>query len=270
MRLLSISLLSLCAAAANGCATAQAAPTPAPAAPEPEPARGIPPLTLASLTADDFTPLSFVLHANGTLGPGASGAELAWSAKSDLGPMGTGTVALEPGADQSFSVSIPVTFAKDLKELAAYEKEEFIDVTLDATVGDAAASRSLHMRSPRLPSFTIPSVEATVQNGGSIALAYQLQIESSNAYSLKLSAIDYTCYLGGKVVAEAHMPVFEKLRPSSHTEYTLNQHATEETFGKELRAMDNQASLSWKLEGVAHFTDLDEPFAAEGVVQLDR
>ncbi len=272
MRRSSLSLISLFVVAVNGCATPQAVQqaTPQVAEAEPTVSSGIAPLAIATLSADDFTPLSFVLHANGSLGPGARGAELSWTAKSDLGPLGTGTVPLEPAADQSFSVSIPVSLAKDLQELAAYEKEEFIDVTLEATLGDATASRSLHMRSPRLPSFRIPAVEATVQKGGNIALAYQLVIDSTNPYSLKLSGIDYTCFLGGKLVAQAQLPVYEKLRPSSHTEYTLNQHATEETHGKALRAMDNQASLSWKLEGVAHFTNLDLRFSAEGNVQLDK
>jgi hypothetical protein len=272
MRLPSFLLISLCGVAVNGCATSQAVEQAAPPATDAQlrASSGISALTLATISADDFTPISFVLHATGSLGPGARGTEMTWTVKSDLGPLGTGTVPLELSMDQSFSVSIPVAFAKDLKELTPFENEEFIDVTLEASAGDAAASRSLHMRSPRLPTFKIPSVEATVQKGGNIALAYQLAIDSTNPYSLKLSGIDYSCFLAGKLVAQAQLPIYERLRPSSHTEYTLNQHATEETHGKALRAMDNQDSLGWKLEGVAHFAGLDVPFSAEGTVQLDK
>jgi len=268
MRRHSIALFAASASVlAIGCATAPVAKAPEPSAP-PTPVNTSS-LTLNSLTADEFTPLSFVLHAGGELGPGAHGAEVAWTVKNDQGPLGAGSAPLAP-ADHTFSLSIPVAFAKTLQELDAYQAEESMEVTLEATVGEASGTRTLRMQSPRIPAFKVPFAEATLQSSGAIALAFLLAMDNPNPYPLKISAIVYKCSLDGKLVAETESPVHAKLAASSHTEYTLNSRATEENLGKDLRALIRRSSLHWKLEAQVHFADLDVPFHAEGDVALDK
>ena len=253
---------------AIGCAAAPPATKPPEPSAPPAPVNSST-LTLTSLTADEFTPLTFVLHAEGELGPGAHGDALAWTVKSDQGPLGAGTAPIAP-ADHAFSLSIPIAFAKTLQELDAYQAADSMEVTLEASVGEASGTRTLRMQSPRIPAFKVPFAEATLQSTGAIALAFLLAMDNPNPYSLKISGIDYKCSLDGKLVAETQSPVHARLPASSHTEYTLNSRATEENLGKDLHALIRRSTLHWKLEAQVHFADLDVPFHAEGDVALDK
>jgi hypothetical protein len=266
MRTIALTLL-FSASALLGCATAPAASHPAAA----EKPAGPAPLTLTALTAGKNTPISFVLDAEGSLGPGVDGKEIQWSAKDDQGALGSGTVPVEITADRTFKVEIPISFAKSVAELDPYEKADDIEVTLETKVGDASGTRTVHMRSPHLPVPKILTVQATRSGPDTIELTYNFALDNSNnLYPLAMNGLDYKAMLGGKVVADNQVPVTGGLKQATQTEYTFNHQANEENCGKDIRTMAKQKTLTWGFSGVVHYPEIDVPFSLSGELQLAK
>jgi hypothetical protein len=229
------------------------------------------PLAFTTLTADTYTPLSYVLHVTGKLGPGVDGQQLKWSAKDDHAALGSGTLPITVAADRTFTADIPIAFAKTLSDLDAYEKADDLEVTVDGSVGGASAQGTAHLRSPHLPVAKILTVQATRSGPESIELTYNFALDNNNnLYPLKMSGMDYKAYLGGKLVADVQLPNASLVAQASQMEMNFNQQANSENCGKDIKTMVKQKKLAWGFNGVVHYPELDVPFTLSGELELAK
>jgi LEA14-like dessication related protein len=250
-----------------GCATASAPKPEAEKAPPPPPAA---PLQIDTIETAEATLVSFDLKVAGKLGPGVDGKEMQWAVKEDQTSHGSGTVPIEVAADRTFTATVPVVFAKALEDLAVYQVKESIEMTLEATIGGATATRTARLRSPKVPEAKIQSVQATKSGPDTIELTYWFAIDNPNLYPLKLKGIDYKAYLGGKLVADTSTPTDPRIKASAMNEYTFNTQANPTNCGKDIKRMLKTPTMPWQFTGVVHYGTLDVPFSLNGELKLTK
>jgi len=268
MRLLPLTLIVPILSLAPACQTApQPVPQPtsdaAPAAPDA-------PLALTDITPENRSMLGADLRVTGKLGPGVDGKDLQWTAKTEQIPLGSGTVPIEMGDNRTFTAAIPILFGKTLADLGPYQADETVEIAIDTVVGGKSASRTAHVRAPRVPVPKILSVQATRTSSTTIDLTYLFALDNTNLYPIKINGIDYKGTLAGKVVMETQTPTASALPMSGQTEFSFPAQATPDNCGKDIHTMTQQKNLHWTLGGVVHYEVFDAPFSIEGDLQITK
>lgn len=269
MRILPLTLIVPALSLLPACQSAPQ-PVPQPAAEATPATAPDAPVALTEITPSDRSMLGATLQVKGKLGPGVDGKDLQWTAKAEQAALGSGTVPIEMGEGRTFSAAIPIMFGKTLADLAPYQADDTVEIALDTVVGGQSASRTAHLRAPRVPVPKILSVQATRTSATSIDLTYLFALDNTNLYPIKINGIDYKGTLASKVVIETQTPTASALPQSGQTEFSFPAQATAENCGKDIRTMTQQSKLHWTLGGTVHYEAFDDPFTIEGDLQLTK
>jgi LEA14-like dessication related protein len=229
------------------------------------------PFVLNDVTAEGESLVGLSLKVAGKVARNVSERELTWTAKAGEKSLGSGTATLEPGADGTFLVALPVKLGETAEDLAPFQGSDAIELTVDASLpGGLTATRSRAIRTPRLPVLAMLTVEATKTSTATVALTYTISVRNPNLFEVKLSGLKYKGELNGKVLGEGSLPGGGRIPSASETTFELPVEANAQNCGKDIHSIVRKSQMPWAFTGTMRFGDIEVPFDLNGEVKLSQ
>lgn len=263
-KVLSASLLALAACAGEKPRPAE----PMVAAPPPKAVE--PALAIVALTTETQTIEGLVLKLDGHLGPAATGRELSWSAKAGDREVGQGK--LEVAGPGDFSAPLELTFGNTMADLAPYQDSEVQQLVVEVSVatGDTAVteSRSLRVRSPRLPEAKIVHVQSSRPDRAVLEMTFLLSIKNPNPWEIRVGTVTYTVMLADKTLITSDLPLASKVPGSSESTFEVPAAANAQNCGKDIGPMLKKPELPWAFTGGLKVGAVELPIDLKGTVKV--
>jgi LEA14-like dessication related protein len=253
----------------TACATTPP-PAPTPVAPPPAPKVAEPALALTGLTGEGETLLGLALKLEGALAAGETARELTWKATIGEHQIGSGTVPLAgPGR---FEVSLPVTFGATAADLAPFQDGETQQVLVEAAIAKGEATvtetRSVRVRSPKLPSVRIVNVQASRPDPQVLELTFLMSIVNPNPWEIRVGKVTYTATLADKTLIRSDLPLGAKVPASSENTFEIPAEANAQNCGKDIVPMLKKGTLPWGFTGALTVGGLELPIDLQGETKV--
>lgn len=131
-----------------------------------------------------------------------------------------------------------------------------------------AASRSV--RVPRLPEVVLESLDAARYSATEVNLTLRVGVKNPNPFPLKMNALTYTLWVGGKKLGEGTLARAETVEASAARVYPLEASVAPSTWGSEVKALISQGVLPYMLQGeLTGGPLLHVPYQLDGSVKLN-
>jgi LEA14-like dessication related protein len=185
-----------------------------------------------------------------------------------------------PGGTASFEVKVKTQYVSSPEELQAMNERggsllTALRGTLHVRSGgrthELEFGRAREVRTPRLPSVKMQSLDAARYSDDEANLIFYLGIVNPNPFFMSVNGLDYKITVAGKELGSGTRARADKVTPSATGVYEIQHSITPATLqmdAKEVRALIKRGQLPWMVEGQLRADLFAIPYKLEGVVQL--
>jgi LEA14-like dessication related protein len=239
-----------------------------PKRPDEPQAKVTPPFALTKLTAQSEGLLGLTMHLEGALGPGVTERDLTWTAKRGEQVVGSGTTKIEEGENNTFIADLPIKWGENTADLEPLQSLSTLEVLLETQLGKYTATRSLQVRSPKLPSAKMLTVQASRTGPQSIGVTFLIALRNPNLFEVRFSNLQYTAFMAEKNVSVGTIPGGTRIPPAAETQFEIPVEANPENCGKDMAALLKMVEMPWSFTGKMRYGTVELPVDLGGHLKV--
>jgi LEA14-like dessication related protein len=174
-------------------------------------------------------------------------------------------------------ITIPVTLPlpKDSEALERLLEWQRMTVETKGTLKIGQSSETWggprEIATPLLPKPILEEAQiASVDEGVKGTAFFKLGIDNPNVFQVKVDGFTWGVTVGGKVMREPGEASWENVPASSVASFEDSVQLDEETFGKEVRKLLSEPSVSYVIEGRMEVRGIAREFRFEGEMEFAR